>query len=206
MGKQWKQWKTFYFFRLQNHCSHETKRHLLLGIKAMTNLNSILKSRDIILPTEICPVKAMAFPVVMYGCESWRRLSTKELMLLNSFTGSLLRVSWTANRSNQSIIKEINPEYSLEGLILKLKLWYFSHLMWRANSLKKTDTVKCWGQEEKGTIEDEMVGWHHWFNGPELRKLWETVKDKESRHAAVHGVSKSQTQLRDWTSTETVSI
>ena len=112
--------------------SHEIKRHLLLGRKVMTNLDSILKSRDIILPTKVCLVKAMVFPVVMYGCESWtvrkaecRRIDAFELWCWRK----LLRVPWTARRSNQSILKEISPEYSLEGLMLKLKLQYFGHLM-----------------------------------------------------------------------------
>ena len=122
-------------------CSHEVKRCLLLGRKVMTNLDSILKSRDITWPTEVHLVKAMVFPVVMYGCESWtikkperQRIDTFELWCWRR----LLRVPWTARRSNQSILKEISPEYSLEGLMLKLKLQYFSHLMRRADSLEKT--------------------------------------------------------------------
>ena len=122
-------------------CSHEIKRHLLLGRKAMTNLDSILKSRDITLPTKVRLIKAMVFPVVMYRCESWtikkaerRRIDAFELWCWRR----LLRVPWTARRSNQSILKEINPEYSLEGLILKLKLQHFDHLIQRTNSLEKT--------------------------------------------------------------------
>ena len=133
------------FFGLQNHCSgdcsHEIKRHLLLGRKVMTNLDSILKSRDITLPTKVCLVKAMVFPVVMYGCESWtvrkaehQRIDAFELWCWRR----LLRVPWTARRSNQSILKLISPEYSLEGLILKLKLQYFGYLMRRADSFEKT--------------------------------------------------------------------
>ena len=121
-------------------CSHEIKWRLLLGRKVMTNLDSILKSRDITLPTKVCLVKAMVFPVVMYRCESWmvnkaehRRIDAFELWCWRR----LLRVPWTASRSNQSILKEISPEYSLEGLMLKLKLQYFGHLMWRTDSLKK---------------------------------------------------------------------
>ena len=112
-------------------CSHEVKRHLLLGRKVMTNLDSILKSRDITLPTKVHLVKAMIFPVVMYGCESWamRKLSTEELMLSSRGVRELLRLPWTARRSNQSILKEISPEYSLEGLMLKPKLQYFGNLM-----------------------------------------------------------------------------
>ena len=121
-------------------CSHEIKRSLLLGRKAITNLDSILKSGDIILPTKVHLVKALVFPVVMYGCESWtiKKLSVKELMLLNCGVGEDLRVPWTARRSNQSILKEISPEYSLEGLMLKLKPQYFGHLMRRTDSLEKT--------------------------------------------------------------------
>ena len=135
----------------------------------MTNLDSILKSRDITLPTKVHLVKAMVFPVVMYGCESWtvkkaehRRIDAFELWCYRR----LLRVPWTTRRSNQSILKEIIPGYSLEALMLKLKLQCFSHLMQRADSLEKTLMLgKIGGQEEKGTTEDEMVGWHHGLNG-----------------------------------------
>ena len=123
------------------NCSHEIKRHLVLGRKAMTNLDSTLKSRDITLPTKVCLVKAMVFPVVMYGCENWtiekaerRRIDAFELWCWKR----LLRVPWTARRSNQFILKEISPEYSLERLMLKLKLQYFSHLMRRTDSFEKT--------------------------------------------------------------------
>ena len=121
-------------------CSHEIKRHLLLGRKAITNLDSILKNEDITLPAKVYLVKALVFPVVMYGCESWtiKKLSVKELMLLNCGIGEDLRVPWTGRRSNQSILKEISPEYSLEGLMLKLKPQYFGHLMQRTDSLEKT--------------------------------------------------------------------
>ena len=135
-------------------CSHEIKRHLLLGRKAMTNLNSILKSRDITLPTKVCIVKAMVFLVVMYGCESWtikktecQRIHAFELWCWRRF----LKVSWTARRSNQSILKEISPEYSLKGLMLKLKLQYFGHLMQRADSLEKTLMLgKIEGKRRRG--------------------------------------------------------
>ena len=133
----------------------------------MTNLYSILKSRDITLSTKVCLVKAMVFPVVMYGCESWSIKKT-EHQRIDAFElrcwRRLLRVPWTARRSNQSILKEISPGCSLEGLMLKLKLQYFGHLMRRADSFEN-DAGKDWGQEEKGTTEDEMVGWHHGFNG-----------------------------------------
>ena len=122
-------------------CSHEIKRHLLLGRKVMTNLDSLLKSRDITLLTKVCLVKAMVFPVVMYGCESWT-IKKVECQKVDAFElwcwRILLRVPWTARRSNESILKEISPEYSLEGLMLKLKLQYFGHLMQRTDSLEKT--------------------------------------------------------------------
>ena len=124
-----------------NHCIHENKRHLLLGRKVMTNLDSTLKSRDITLPTKVCLVKAMVFPVVMYGCETWT-IKKAEHPRIDAFElwcwRRLLRIPWTARRSNQSILKEINPESSLEGLMLKLKLQYFGHLMRRVDSLGKT--------------------------------------------------------------------
>ena len=132
MGKQWKQWQTILGgskITADGDCSHEIKRRLLLGRKAMTNLDSILKSRDITLPTKVCLVKGMVFPVVMYGCESWT-IKKAECQIIDAFElwcwRRLLRVPWTARRSNQSILKEISPEYSLEGLILKLKLQYWS--------------------------------------------------------------------------------
>ena len=121
-------------------CSHEIKRRLLLGRKVTPNLDSMLKSRDITLPTKFHLVKAMVFPVVMYGCESWtvKKLSAKELMLLNCGVGEDLRLPWTARRSNQSILREISPEYSLGGLMLKPKLQYFGYLIRRTDSLEKT--------------------------------------------------------------------
>ena len=138
----------------------------------MTNLDSILKSRDITLSTKVHLVKAMVFPIVTYGCESWtikngkhRRIDAFELWCWRR----LLRVPWTARRSNQSILKEISPEYPLEGLMLKLKLQYFGHLMWRDDS----DAGKDWGQEEKGTTEVEMAGWHHRLNGQlDFEQAW----------------------------------
>ena len=153
-------------------CSHEIKEHLLLGRKVMTNLDSILKSRDITLPTRVHVVKAMVFPVVMYGCESWT-IKKAESRKIDAFElwcwRRLLRVPWTARRVNQSILKAISPEYSFEGLMLKLKLQYFGHLMRRTDSFEKTlITGKDWRQEAKGTTEDEMVGWHHQLNGHEF--------------------------------------
>jgi len=137
----------------------------------MTNLDSIFKSRDITLPTKLYLVKAMVFPVGMYGCESGtvkkaepRRIDAFELWCWRR----LLRVPWTARRSNQSILKEIGPGCSLEGMMLKLKLQYFGHLMRRVDSLEKTDAGRDLGQEEKGTTEDEMAEWHHQLNGREF--------------------------------------
>ena len=137
---------------------------LLLGRTVMTNLDNIFKSRDITLPIKVCLVKTMVFPVVMYGCESWTvkkaehlRIDTFELW----YWRRLLRVSWTARRSSQSIVKEISPGISLEGMMLKLKLQYFGHLMQIVDSLERTHAERDWGQEEKGTTEDEMAGWHH---------------------------------------------
>ena len=155
----------FYFSGLQNHCNgvcnHEIKRRLLLGRKAITNLDSILKSRDIPLPTKVHLVKAMVFPVVAYGCESWtvkkadcRRIDAFELWCWRR----LLRVPWTERRSNQSILKEM----------LKLKLQYFGYLMRRVDSLEKTNAGRNWGQEEKGLTEDELAGWHHQLDGHEF--------------------------------------
>ena len=135
----------------------------------MTNLDSMLKSRDITLPTKVCLVKDMVFPVIMYRCERWtikkaehQRIEAFELQCWRRF----LTVPWTARRSNQSILKEISPEYSLEGLMLELKLQYFGHLMQRVDSLEKdSDAGRDWGQEEKGTTKDEMAGWHHGLDG-----------------------------------------
>ena len=143
MGKQWKQWQTIFLgskITADGDCSHEIKRRLLLGRKAMTNLD-ILESRDITLSTKVSLVKAMVFPVVMYGCESWT-IKKAECWKIDAFElwcwRILLRVPWIARRSNQSILKEINPEYSLQGLMLKLKLQYFGYLIWRTDSFEKT--------------------------------------------------------------------
>ena len=163
----------------QNHC-HEIKRRLLFRRKVITNLDSILKSRAIILPTKVHLVKAMGFPVGMYGCESWTIKKT-ECQRIDAFElwcwKTLSRVPWTVRRSNQSILKEISLECSLEGLMLKLKLQYFGYLLQRTDSLAKTrfiskdpDAKKDWRQEEKGTTEDEIIGRHHQFNGLELEQ------------------------------------
>ena len=183
--------------------SHEIKRHLLLWRKAMTNLESVLKSWDITLPTKPCLDKAMVFPVVMYGCESWtikkaehRRIDAFELW----YWRRLLRVPWTARRSNQFILEEISPEYSLERLMLKLKLQYSGHLIQSTDSLEKTLML--------GRIEGKKRrGWQRmtWLDGimdsmdMSLSKLREMVKNREARRAAVHRAAKSQTQLSDWT-------
>ena len=154
-------------------CSHEIKRHLLLGRKVMTSLDSIFKSRDITLPTKVRLVKAMVFPVVMCGCESWT-VKKAECWIIDAFElwcwRRLLRVPWTARRFSQSILKELSPGCSLEGLMLKLKLQYFGHLMQRVDSLEDSDGGRDWGQEEKGTTEDKMAGWYYWLDGREFER------------------------------------
>ena len=178
----------FYFVTPQStvkdwDCNHAIIKHLLLWGKTMTNLDSILKSRDITLPTKVHLVKATVFPVVMYGCESWTikkaehwRTGVFELWCWRR----LLRVPWTAMRSNQSIVKKkISPEYSLEGLTLKLKCQYFGHMMWKTDSGEDLDAGKDWRQE-KGMTEDEMVGWNHRLDGHELEEAPGVVMDREA--------------------------
>ena len=151
-------------------CSHEIKRRLLLGRKVMTNLDRILKSRDITLPTNVCLIKAMVFPVVMYGCESWT-VKKAERQRIDAFElcccRRLLRVPWTARKSNQSILNETSPGCSLEGLMLKLKLQYFGHLMWRVDSLEKTLMLGGIGGRRRSGWQ-EMAGWHHRLNRHEF--------------------------------------
>ena len=178
-------------------CSHEIKRRLLLGRKAMTNLDSILKSRDITLPTKVHLVKAMVFPVVMYGCESWT-VKKAECQGIDAFElwcwRRLLRALWTARRSNQSVLKEINPKYSLEGLMLKLNSNTVATWFKELTHLKRP---WCWEREQM--TEDEMVGWPHQLNEYEFEQAPGVGDGQGSLACAVHGVTKSRTQLSHWT-------
>ena len=204
MGKQWKQWQFIFWISkvtVDGDCSHEIKRHLLLGRKVMTKLDSIFESRDITLPTKFHIVQTMVFWVVMYGCESWT-IKKSEHQRIDAFKSwcwrRLLRVPWTARTSNQSILKEIHLEYSLEDWCWSWSSSIFATWCEELIHWKIPWCWKDWGQEEKGMTEEGLGGITDSMD-MNLSKLREIVKDREAWHATVHGVTKSRTRLGDWT-------
>ena len=207
MGRQWKQCQTSFFScsktTADGDCSHEIKRRLLIEREVMTNLDSILKSRDVSLPAKVCLVIAVAFPVVMYGCESWT-VKKAERWKIDAFElwcwRRLLRVPWTARRSNQSILKEISPGCSLEGLMLKLKLQDFGHLIQRLDSLEKNLMLGgIGGRRRRGWQRMRWLDGITDLMGVSLSQLWELVMDREAQRAAIHGVGHDWATELNWT-------